>query len=86
MKMPSHDRQTRMVPLRGSLAGACARQGAVSRTMIHQDEFPSALELAAAGHVKTTPLVTHRFPLAEIAATFAAHRDPASIKVAVLVS
>jgi hypothetical protein len=29
--------------------------------------------------------VTHRFALAEIDAAFAAHRDPGSIKVAVMV-
>jgi threonine dehydrogenase-like Zn-dependent dehydrogenase len=35
--------------------------------------------------VRTAPLVTHRFPLAEIDAAFTAHRDPSSIKVALLV-
>jgi 2-desacetyl-2-hydroxyethyl bacteriochlorophyllide A dehydrogenase len=60
------------------------REVTITGSMIYQDEFPAALELVAAGHVKTAPLITHRFPLAEIDAAFAAHRDPASIKVAVL--
>jgi threonine dehydrogenase-like Zn-dependent dehydrogenase len=34
--------------------------------------------------VSVAPLVTHRFPFAEIGAAFTAHRDPASIKVALL--
>jgi threonine dehydrogenase-like Zn-dependent dehydrogenase len=33
--------------------------------------------------VRVEPLLTHRFPLAAIDAALAAHRDPASIKVAV---
>jgi threonine dehydrogenase-like Zn-dependent dehydrogenase len=52
--------------------------------MIYQDEFPTALDLVATGQVRVAPLVTHRFALADIDAAFAAHRDPASIKVAVL--
>jgi len=61
------------------------REVTITGSMIYQDEFPRALDLVATGRVKTAPLVTHRFPLAEIAAAFAAHRDPASIKVAVVV-
>jgi threonine dehydrogenase-like Zn-dependent dehydrogenase len=57
----------------------------ITGSMIYQDEFPRALDLVATGRVKAAPLVTHRFPLDEIDAAFAAHRDPASIKVAVLV-
>ena len=53
--------------------------------MIYQDEFGEALRLVASGQVTTSALITHRFPLVDIAAAFVAHRDPASIKVAVLV-
>jgi 2-desacetyl-2-hydroxyethyl bacteriochlorophyllide A dehydrogenase len=60
------------------------REVTITGSMIYQDEFPTALGLVAAGKVKTAPLVTHRFPLTEIDAAFAAHRDPASIKVALL--
>jgi 2-desacetyl-2-hydroxyethyl bacteriochlorophyllide A dehydrogenase len=61
------------------------REVTITGSMIYQDEFPSALDLVAAGHVRTAPLVTRRFPLAEIDAAFTAHRDPSSIKVALLV-
>jgi 2-desacetyl-2-hydroxyethyl bacteriochlorophyllide A dehydrogenase len=61
------------------------REVTITGSMIYQDEFGEALALVASGEVATTNLVTHRFPLADIAAAFAAHRDPASIKVALLV-
>jgi 2-desacetyl-2-hydroxyethyl bacteriochlorophyllide A dehydrogenase len=61
------------------------REVTIIGSMIYQDEFAEALRLVAAGQVRTTPLVTHRFPLADIGAAFTAHRDPASIKVALLV-
>ena len=61
------------------------REVTITGSMIYQDEFPSALELVAGGQVRTGPLVTHRFPLADIDAAFTAHRDPASIKVALVV-
>jgi 2-desacetyl-2-hydroxyethyl bacteriochlorophyllide A dehydrogenase len=61
------------------------REVTIVGSMIYQDEFPEALRLIAEGHVVTTPLLTHRFPLAEIDAAFAAHRDPASIKVALVI-
>jgi 2-desacetyl-2-hydroxyethyl bacteriochlorophyllide A dehydrogenase len=61
------------------------REVTIVGSMIYQDEFPEALRLIADGHVVTTPLLTHRFPLAEIDAAFAAHRDPASIKVALVI-
>jgi 2-desacetyl-2-hydroxyethyl bacteriochlorophyllide A dehydrogenase len=54
-------------------------------SMIYQDEFPQALRLLEAGRVRTRPLLTHRFDLAAIDEAFAAHREPASIKVAVVV-
>jgi NADPH2:quinone reductase len=53
-------------------------------SMIYQEEFAEAMRLLASGVVKGEPLVTHRFALHEIDAAFAAHRDPASIKVAVV--
>jgi threonine dehydrogenase-like Zn-dependent dehydrogenase len=54
-------------------------------SMIYQDEFPEALRLVGAGLVRTRPLLTHRFTLEATEAAFAAHRDPASIKVALVV-
>jgi 2-desacetyl-2-hydroxyethyl bacteriochlorophyllide A dehydrogenase len=54
-------------------------------SMIYQDEFPQALRLLEAGRVRTRPLLTHRFDLSAIDEAFAAHREPASIKVAVVV-
>jgi L-gulonate 5-dehydrogenase len=53
-------------------------------SMIYQDEFPQALALLESGRVKTRALLTHRFDLDAIDAAFAAHREPASIKVAVI--
>jgi L-iditol 2-dehydrogenase len=61
------------------------REVTIIGSMIYQDEFPEALALVASRQVRTMPLLTHRFPLDDIAAAFAAHRDPASIKVALLV-
>jgi len=54
-------------------------------SMIYQDEFPQALGLLEHGRVRTGPLLTHRFDLGAIDAAFAAHREPASIKVTVVV-
>jgi L-iditol 2-dehydrogenase len=53
-------------------------------SMIYQDEFPQALGLLEHGWVRTAPLLTHRFGLDAIDAAFAAHREPASIKVTVV--
>jgi threonine dehydrogenase-like Zn-dependent dehydrogenase len=53
-------------------------------SMIYQDEFPEAMRLLATGQVRAEPLVTHRFALDAIGEAFAAHRDPASIKVSVV--
>jgi L-iditol 2-dehydrogenase len=60
------------------------REVSITGSMIYQDEFPEAMRLVAAGTVRTGPLVTHRFPLDAISEAFAAHRQPDSIKVAVL--
>jgi L-iditol 2-dehydrogenase len=59
------------------------REVSIAGSMIYQDEFPEAVRLLASGEVRPEPLLTHRFPLAEIGAAFAAHRTPAAIKVAV---
>jgi L-iditol 2-dehydrogenase len=60
------------------------REITIAGSMIYQDEFPEALRLLADGAVRGRPLITHRFGLDRIEEAFAAHRDPASIKVAVL--
>jgi 2-desacetyl-2-hydroxyethyl bacteriochlorophyllide A dehydrogenase len=60
------------------------REVSITGSMVYQDEFPEAMRLVAAGIVRTRPLVTHRFPLDAIGEAFAAHRQPDSIKVAVL--
>jgi 2-desacetyl-2-hydroxyethyl bacteriochlorophyllide A dehydrogenase len=52
-------------------------------SMIYQDEFPQSLGLLESGRVRTGPLLTHRFALADIDAAFTAHRAPDSIKVTV---
>jgi 2-desacetyl-2-hydroxyethyl bacteriochlorophyllide A dehydrogenase len=62
------------------------REVTIAGSMIYQDEFPEAMRLVAAGTVRTRPLVTHRFGLDAIGEAFAAHRQPDSIKVAVLMS
>jgi 2-desacetyl-2-hydroxyethyl bacteriochlorophyllide A dehydrogenase len=62
------------------------REVTILGSMIYQDEFAEAMRLVAAGQVRTRPLVTHRFVLAEIEQAFAAHREPTSIKVAVIPS
>ncbi len=60
------------------------REVTIVGSMIYQDEFAEAMRLVAAGHVRTGPLITHRFALDEIERAFAVHREPASIKVAVI--
>jgi len=42
------------------------------------------MRLVAAGRVRTAPLITHRFGLDAIGEAFAAHEEPAAIKVAVV--
>ena len=61
------------------------REVTITGSMIYQDEFGEALALVASRQVVIAPLLTHRFPLADIAAAFVAHRDPGSIKVALVV-
>jgi L-iditol 2-dehydrogenase len=60
------------------------REVTITGSMIYQDEFAEALGLLASRAVQARPLLTHRFPLEAIGDAFAAHRDPASIKVAVV--
>jgi 2-desacetyl-2-hydroxyethyl bacteriochlorophyllide A dehydrogenase len=60
------------------------REITISGSMIYQDEFPEAVRLLEQGLVQGRPLITHRFDLDAIAEAFVAHRDPASIKVAIL--
>jgi 2-desacetyl-2-hydroxyethyl bacteriochlorophyllide A dehydrogenase len=60
------------------------REITITGSMIYQDEFPEAMRLVGAGTVRTRPLITHRFGLDEINRAFAVHREPASIKVAVV--
>jgi len=62
--------------------GVVRREITLLGSMIYQDEFTEAMRLVAEGAVRARPLITHRFPLEAIGAAFAAHRDPASIKVA----
>lgn len=60
------------------------REVTITGSMIYQDEFADAMRLVAAGRVRTTPLITHRFPLDQISRAFAVHEEPAAIKVAVV--
>ena len=64
--------------------GVVRREVTITGSMIYQDEFPEAMALVARGAVQTRPLVTHRFALDAITEAFAAHHDPASIKVALV--
>jgi 2-desacetyl-2-hydroxyethyl bacteriochlorophyllide A dehydrogenase len=59
------------------------REVDVRGSMIYGDEFGEAITLLAGGVVRVGTLLTHRYPLSEIGAALEAHRDPASIKVAV---
>jgi L-iditol 2-dehydrogenase len=60
------------------------REVTITGSMIYQDEFVEAMRLVAAGQVHTPPLITHRFPLDDIARAFAVHEEPTAIKVAVI--
>ena len=52
-------------------------------SMIYRGEFEQAVSLLAEGRIRVDALLTHRFPLTAIDAALAAHRDRASIKVAI---
>ena len=52
-------------------------------SMIYRDEFGQAVSLLTQGRLRVDALLTHRFSLTAIDAALAAHRDPASIKVAI---
>jgi threonine dehydrogenase-like Zn-dependent dehydrogenase len=56
----------------------------VRGSMIYQGEFGDALALLARGAIQVAPLVTHRFPLAEIGRALETHRRSEAIKVAVV--
>jgi threonine dehydrogenase-like Zn-dependent dehydrogenase len=60
------------------------REITITGSMIYQNEFGEALGLVQSGEVQTRPLITHRFALEAVEEALVAHRDPASIKVAVL--
>lgn len=60
------------------------REITIAGSMIYQDEFGEAVRLLEQGLVRGRPLITHRFGLDAIGEAFGAHRDPASIKVAIL--
>jgi L-iditol 2-dehydrogenase len=62
--------------------GVVRREVTLMGSMIYQDEFAEAMRLVAQGAVRARPLITHRFPLDAIDEAFAAHREPASIKIA----
>ena len=70
-------------PARVEFFWVVRREIDIRGSMIYREEFGEAVALLAAGAVRVEPLLTHRFPLAAIDAALAAHRDPASIKVAV---
>jgi len=71
-------------PSRLNFFSVVRRELSIVGSMIYQGEFPEAVRLLSSGAVRTERLLTHRFPLDEIQAAFAAHRAPDSIKVAVV--
>jgi L-idonate 5-dehydrogenase len=58
----------------------------VRGSMIYQGEFGEAVALLGSGAMEVGPLLSHRFPLEDIAAALEAHRRPEAIKVAVFPS
>jgi 2-desacetyl-2-hydroxyethyl bacteriochlorophyllide A dehydrogenase len=71
-------------PTSVSFFSVVRREVTIVGSMIYQDEFVEAMRLVADGLVLTRPLATHRFGLDDIGRAFAVHREPASIKVAVV--
>jgi 2-desacetyl-2-hydroxyethyl bacteriochlorophyllide A dehydrogenase len=69
-----------------SFFGVVRREISIVGSMVYQDEFGEALALVSSGAVRGEPLLTHRYALDRIADAFAAHRDPASIKVALTIA
>jgi len=62
--------------------GVVRREITIISSMIYQNEFAETMRLVAHSEVRARPLITHRFNLDIIDEAFAAHSDPASIKVA----
>ncbi|MFQ5898652.1 MAG: zinc-binding dehydrogenase [Candidatus Methylomirabilia bacterium] len=71
-------------PSRVHFFGVVRRELTLVGSMIYRDEFPEAMRLLRDGAVSVGPLVTHKFPLEAIEEAFTAHRQPDSIKVAVI--
>lgn len=61
------------------------RELTILGALAYETEFPEVIELLASGKVDLSPLVTHRFPLADIAEAFRIQMQPdEAIKVLVL--
>lgn len=71
-------------PTAVSFFGVVRREITIQGSMIYQDEFPEAVRLLETGEVQSGPLLTDRFALEAIGEAFRAHRDPDSIKVAII--